>query len=193
MTDHRQHTFLRSAAVNVAIAPFHGPESRAQIRPCAINERLAKSCAPRLIADERSKDIFSWNECCSERGTDGFLSLAEIHATDDFPCLVEARKLIFQQAGLHHRPIHRPNIIGPGSLVCDPLNFPHAERLDKKTQKAKAKNDFLKVRFTKGPSHPRYQQLLHFFHILIAVFPAYHTLSGWTPLWNKHYLAASAK
>src|SRR5260370_17328229 len=76
MTDHRELTFARLSAMNVAVAPAHGSLSRAKISAGNIDDRLSKRRAPGLIANQRRKDVaFLQNQSASD--ADPFLAFTD--------------------------------------------------------------------------------------------------------------------
>src|SRR6266567_2548038 len=57
MTDHGELALARKAPVNIAIAPAHRPLPRTEIGARNIDQWLAESRSPGLIANQRSEDI----------------------------------------------------------------------------------------------------------------------------------------
>ncbi len=76
MADHRQDALPRAAAVDIAIAPQHRPETRAHVGAGAIEERFTESETPGLVADERSEDV-AFAQGHARGGAERFLPLAE--------------------------------------------------------------------------------------------------------------------
>ena len=90
MGNHRRHAHLGAATVDVSIATPHWSHGGAEVSAGAVEQRFAEGCAPGLVADEGGEEVLSLDQRGAERGADRFLTAAQINASDDFACLVEA-------------------------------------------------------------------------------------------------------
>src|SRR5437016_13448891 len=87
MTDHRELTFARLSAMNVAVAPAHGSLSRAKISAGNIDDRLSKRRAPGLIANQRRKDVaFLQKQSASD--ADRFLAFTDVNPAGDLAAAI---------------------------------------------------------------------------------------------------------
>ena len=104
MRNHRQTTFLRLAAMDVAVAPAHRAERRAHISPHGVQNGFSKSQPSRRVADERREHIgfFQGNSDC---GAQGFLPASEKNPAVDFSGALERGELVVQQSREQHETI----------------------------------------------------------------------------------------
>jgi hypothetical protein len=116
VADHRQITFLWPTAMNVAVAPAHRAERRAEISANGVNDGFAKSQSAGGIADEWRKHI-SFIEVNADGGAQGFLTATEENAAVDFAGAVKRGEFVIQQP----RPQHE--------AVGDPLRLANCARL----------------------------------------------------------------
>ena len=93
MADHRQITFLRTTAVDIAIAPAHRAERRAEISADGVNDGFAKRKATSGVADERREHI-GFIEVDADGRAQGFLTATEKNAAVDFAGAVERGKFV---------------------------------------------------------------------------------------------------
>src|SRR5262249_18069866 len=101
VTDHRQLARCGISAVNVPVATAHRSLTRAQISARHIEQRLAESGAPRLIANERREDIALLQEK-SAGHAHCFLSTANINSAGDQSATIEAGQFLLEDSGLQH-------------------------------------------------------------------------------------------
>src|SRR5688500_12756966 len=103
MTDHRQITFTRTPAMDIAVAAAHWSERRTKISANCVQQRLPKSQAACLIANQRSENI-PFFQRKPHRNTERLLALASINAAVNLPGAVEAGQLVFQNSRQQHPP-----------------------------------------------------------------------------------------
>ena len=99
--DHRVVALARLAAVNVALAPAHRPETRADNCAGGIEQRLAECETPRGITDERSVNV-ALAKRGGERRAQSLLAFAEKHAADDLSATVKAREFLLENTREEH-------------------------------------------------------------------------------------------
>src|ERR1700719_122029 len=101
VTDHRELTFARLSAVNVAVAPAHGSLSRAKISAGNIDDRLSKRGAPGLIANQRRKDVaFLQKQSASD--ADRFLAFTDVNSAGDLAAAIKADQFLLECAREQH-------------------------------------------------------------------------------------------
>src|SRR5438045_6315730 len=101
MTDHRELTFARLSAMNVAVAPAHGSLSRAKISAGNIDDRLSKRRATGLIANQRRKDVaFLQKQSASD--ADRFLAFTDVNPAGDLAAAIKADQFLLESAGEQH-------------------------------------------------------------------------------------------
>src|SRR5260370_29727043 len=101
MTDHRELTFARLSAMNVAVAPAHRALSRAKISARNIDDRLSKRGAPGLIANQRRKDIaFLQKQSASD--ADRFLAFTDVNPAGDLAAAIKADQFLLECAREQH-------------------------------------------------------------------------------------------
>ena len=104
--EHRQITFARPAAVDIAIAAAHGAERRAEVGARRVRHRFAKREPAGGIADQRGKDI-GFLERQANGHAQGFLPAAEEDAAVDFPGPIKRGELVIQQPRAQHATVGR--------------------------------------------------------------------------------------
>ena len=87
--------------MDVALAPAHGAQPRAEAGARGVEHALAKCEASGGIADEGRIDV-ALAQRDAERGAQRLLPLAEEDAADDFSSTVEAREFLLKNAGKKH-------------------------------------------------------------------------------------------
>ena len=97
MTDHGQLAIARAAAVNIAVASSHRPCPGSKVRPCDVDERLAKGRAARLIANEGREDI-AFLQKHAAGDADCFLAFADVDATGDPTTAIHASEFFFERS-----------------------------------------------------------------------------------------------
>ena len=101
MADHRQVTFLRPAAMNVAVAAAHRAERGTEIRSHGVNDRFAKRQPSGGVADERREDV-AFFQGYADGGAQGFLAASQKNAAMDFPGAIKRGELVVQHARQQH-------------------------------------------------------------------------------------------
>ena len=101
MADHRQQTFSRPSAMNIAFAPAHRSQGRAHIGAHSIDNGFTKRQTPRSIADQGRKDISfeQGHSCC---GADSLLAFAKKDAAVDLATAIQACHLLIENTRLQH-------------------------------------------------------------------------------------------
>src|SRR5688572_10505722 len=116
MTDHGQQTFERAAPVDVAIAPAHWTQCRAEVGADTIEDRFAKGEAARTVTDEWRENIgFAQGE--SGGDAQSFLAASEEDAAVNFSRTVKAGELVIQNTGQEHEPAGAEIQITRGSNI----------------------------------------------------------------------------
>ena len=95
MADHRQITFPRLAAMDVAVAAAHRAERRAEIGAHGVQNGFAKRQPPGGVADERRKDV-AFFQRDADRRAQGFLAASEKDAAVDFAGAVKRGEFVVQ-------------------------------------------------------------------------------------------------
>ena len=101
VADHRQITFARMAAMDVAITSAHRSKRGAEIVADGVNNRFAKSQPPGGVADERGEHV-GFFEGNAEGGAQGFLPATEKNAAVNLAGAVKRGKFVVQQPRPHH-------------------------------------------------------------------------------------------
>src|SRR5450755_2040744 len=97
MADHGELIDTRTTAMNVAVASAHWTLARTEISADNIDQRFAKRRAPRLIANERGKNI-AFLQKHSASGADRFLPATEINAACDQAAAIKTGELLLERA-----------------------------------------------------------------------------------------------
>ena len=132
MADHRVVALARAAAVDIALAPAHRPEARAQIGAGASSSVSPKAKRPGLIADERGEDV-----PFAQRHPDGdaqrFLAFAQKDAAGDLPAAIKAGEFFFDDTRQQHPAVGTQIAFAPlVSLrvrACDFTGLQHRRRI----------------------------------------------------------------
>jgi hypothetical protein len=104
VADHGVVAFTRTAAVNIAVAAAHRAELRTKIGAEGVEHGVAKSEAPGLVPDERSKNVaLAEMDACG--GAEGFLAAAKKDPAFDHSGAIEACEFFLQHSREKHHTV----------------------------------------------------------------------------------------